>query len=152
MSAMVSVRTGPAAGADEATAQPVTSTLDFSTPPPGMAGLRRFTLDALDDAGFLFAMRSTEEPGVRLFVVAPQPYFPEYAPDLDGSTRETLGLTGEEPVLLVVVHPGHDGDAPTANLLAPVAVNPRTGSALQVVLDGDQWPLRAPFTVSGSAA
>lgn len=149
---MVTVHTSTTVGEEEATVRPVTSTLDFATPPPGMAGLRHFTLDALDDAGFLFAMRSTEEPGVRLYVVAPQPYFPEYAPALDGSTRETLGLTGEDAVLLVVVHPGSDGDAPTANLLAPVAVNPTTGRSLQVVLEGEHWPLRARFTASGSTA
>ena len=151
MSVMVAVHTGTAID-EGTTARPVTSALDFTTPPPGMAGLRHFTLDALDDTGFLFAMRSTEEPGVRLYVVAPQPYFPEYAPDLGGSTRETLGLDDEDAVLLVVVQPGQDGNAPTANLLAPVAVNPTTGRALQVVLDGDRWPLRAPFTAAGSAA
>ena len=95
MSVMVAVHTSTTDGDDETTARPVASALDFATPPPGMAGLRHFTLDALDDTGFLFAMRSTEEPGVRLYVVAPQPYVPTYAPELDGSTRETLGLTGE---------------------------------------------------------
>ena len=50
---------------------------------------------------------------------------------------------GTDPLLLVVVNPGA-GDGPTtANLLAPLMVNPATGAASQVVLDG--WPLRAPL-------
>ena len=46
-------------------------------------------------------------------------------------------------VVLVVVHPGTGDAAPTANLLAPVLVDRRTGRAVQSVLDED-WPLRAP--------
>ncbi len=141
-----------AAGGNEAELREVAITLDFATPPPGMMGLRTFTLVPLDDAGYLFALRSTEQPRVRLFVVAPEPYFPGYAPSIDPATRTTLGLADDAAVLLVVVHPGADGEAPTANLLAPVAVNAATGAALQVVLDGDDWPLRAPLTATGSAA
>ena len=130
----------------------VTTQLRFPQPPPGLLNLRHFELTALDDAGYLFAMRSTERPEVRLFVVPAHPYFPEYAPRLDSSTRETLGVDESDALLLVVVHPGRDGEPPTANLLAPMVVNPSTGAALQVVLDGDEWPLRAPFVAVDSAA
>ncbi|WP_250443832.1 flagellar assembly protein FliW [Actinotalea sp. C106] len=147
MSATVTVGT-------TATAAParrsVIASLDFAESMPGMAGLHSFELAPLDDTGFLFALRSTEDTGTRLFVVPPQAYFPEYTPGLSGA-RESLGTT-EDPVLLVVVHPGHDGAAPTANLLAPIAVDPSTGRAVQTLLDGDEWPLRAPLGASSSAA
>lgn len=135
-----------------APARAVTDQLDFTMPLPGLRDLRRFELAALDETGYLFTLRSTEQPDVRLFVVPPEPYFPEYAPQIDPSTRAALGLDDGDAVLLVVVHPGRAGEPPTANLLAPMAVNPRTGSAVQVVLDGDEWPLRAPLTASSSAA
>ena len=134
---------------DAAAARRLPEHLHFITPPPGMMALRAFSLDALDETGALFAMRSTETDGVRLFVVPPRVYVPDYAPSIDAATREALELGDDLPVLLVVVHPGKDGAPPTANLLAPVAVNPRTGAALQVVLEGDDWPLRAPL---GAAA
>lgn len=139
MSVMVAV------GPSDAAVQPVPETLEFVAAPPGMMSLRRFALDALDDMGALFAMRSTEQSGVRLFVVPPRVYVPDYAPAIDAETRAALGLADVDPVLLVVVHPGEAGQPPTANLLAPVAVNPVTGAAMQVVLDGDEWPLRAPL-------
>lgn len=129
---------------DNAVSQ-VPQTLEFLTPPPGMMTLRRFSLDALDEAGSLFAMRSTEQAGVRLFLVPPRLYVPQYAPRIDDETCAALGTGTDQPVLLVVVHPGRDGEPPTANLLAPIAVNPATGAALQVVLDTDEWPLRAPL-------
>jgi len=127
---------------------PLPERLLFLAPPPGMVGLERFTLAPLDEAGLLFALRSDDDPSVRLFVIPPVPYFPDYAPDLGRDTRETLG---DDVVLLTVVSPGADGDPHTVNLLAPVVVAP-DGRALQVVLEGDAWPLRAPLTAAGSAA
>jgi flagellar assembly factor FliW len=138
-----------AIGPSDSAVRQVPDTLEFLAPPPGMLALRHFALEALDRSGSLFAMRSTENDGVRLFVVPPRLYVPGYTPQIDSASREALGLEGEPPVLLVVVHPGEEGRPPTANLLAPLAVNPRTGAALQVVLEGDDWPLRAPL---GAAA
>lgn len=126
----------------------VADVLDFATPPPGLRALRRFELSALDESGLLFTLRSTDEPDVRLFLVPPRVYFPDYAPRLDGETRESLEVDDDDAVLLVVVHPGREGEPPTANLLAPVVVNPATGRALQVVLDGDEWPLRASLVAA----
>ena len=119
--------------------------LVFVEAPPGMGGLSRFDLTALDEAGFLFALRSLEQPGVRLFVIPPRAYFADYAPVLSASVRLALGMSAETlPVMLAVVHPGGE-DSTTANLLAPIVVNPVTGAAAQVVLDSDEWPLRAPL-------
>ncbi len=114
------------------------------TPLPGLSGHPEFTLDGLDDAGMLYALRSLADPGVRLFVVRPEAFFDGYTPTVDTETRDALALADDaDPLLLVVVNPG-SGDTPsTANLLAPLMVNPATGAASQVVLDG--WPLRAPL-------
>ncbi len=149
----VTLPDGPGtSGAGDPGGTAVAEVLEFAEPPPGLRDLRRFRLAALDDAGFLFALRSTEEPEVRLFVVPPRPYFPDYDPVVAEPTLTALGVDRAEALLLVVVHPGQDGAAPTANLLAPVVVDPATGRAVQVVLDGDAWPLRAPLTAAGSAA
>ena len=89
---------------------------------------------------------------MRLFVIPPQAYFQGYAPEVSSSVRTALGMDATtQPVMLAVVHPG--GDEPTtANLLAPIVVNPVTGAAAQVVLDGDEWPLRAPLGNGTEAA
>jgi len=124
----------------------------FVEPPPGMATLTRFDITALDESGFLFALRSLEQPGVRLFVIPPQAYFVDYAPEISASVRTAIGLDATtQPVMLAVVHPGGD-DVTTANLLAPIVVNPLTGAAAQVVLDSDEWPLRAPLNAGTEVA
>ncbi|WNB85256.1 flagellar assembly protein FliW [Cellulomonas sp. ATA003] len=114
------------------------------SPLPGLPGHLEYSLDGLDDGGMLYALRSLADPAVRLFVVRPEAFFEGYAPDVDTDTRTALGLDDDAaPLLLVVVHPGAEGTPTTANLLAPVMVNPATGAAAQVVLDG--WPLKAPL-------
>ncbi|NTV40262.1 MAG: flagellar assembly protein FliW [Demequinaceae bacterium] len=126
--------------------------LVFVESPPGMATLTRFDLTALDESGFLFALRSLELAGVRLFVIPPQAYFTGYAPEVSATVRTSLGLDATtQPVMLAVVHPGSD-DPTTVNLLAPILVNPVTGAAAQVVLDGDEWPLRAPLGMGSDDA
>lgn len=120
--------------------------LHFVAPLLGLERLRRFALVRLDEEGPLFSLQSLEEPEVRLLVLAPQALFPDYSPDLDGVTRAALGLGDDaEPLLLVVVSAAESLQDSSANLLAPVVVNPATLRAAQVVLTGSDLPLRAPL-------
>ena len=120
----------------------VPSRLRMVEPLPGLPGTQ-YTLDALDEIGFLFALRGEE--GVRLFVVSPGPVFPDYAPTIPGTALEAVCGAEPDALLLVVVHPGsEERTVPTADLLAPIVVGPATARALQTVLDED-LPLRAPL-------
>jgi len=115
---------------------------------PGLPGHDEYTLAPLDDTGVLFALRSAPSDArpVRLFAVEPHAFFPDYAPEVPADALAALGVSeGTVPVLLAVVHPADDDrDRPTANLLAPLVVQPGDGRAAQVVLDSDH-PLRAPL-------
>jgi flagellar assembly factor FliW len=134
----------PAAAAEPA------AVLTFLDPPPGLGDLDRFALTPLDEAGQLFTLRSVDAPETRLFLLDPEPFFPDYHPALAQETLSRLGLDGEEQpaTVLVVVHPATDEHPHTANLLAPVVINAATGTAVQTVLDGDDWPLRAPLSAA----
>ena len=139
----VRIATGPGLGEDV----DVPALLELVAPLPGLPGHVRYVLEPLDDGGVLFAQRSIpaddQDTPIRLFVVSPAIHFPDYAPTIDADDLEWDAVT-ESTVALVVVHPGRDDDGgPTANLLAPIVVDTRTGAAAQVVLDGD-WPVRAP--------
>ncbi|WP_226924877.1 flagellar assembly protein FliW [Georgenia satyanarayanai] len=114
--------------------------LHFVTPPPGLSPLTEFTLSAVTEE--LYALRAVDADGVRLFLVDPRPYFPGYAPRVSDAVLAELGTT--DPAVLVVVRPG-EGDAPTANLLAPVLVDLETGAAVQTILENSDQPLRAPL-------
>lgn len=122
------------------------SVLHLAAPLPGLPGHVEFTLAALDEIGVLFSLRS--EPAgqtpLRLFAVAPGAFFPDYAPTLREDVRVSVGAGQDALVTLVIVHPAEGNDPPTANLLAPLVVEPVTGTTVQTVLD-DDWPLRAPL-------
>lgn len=123
----------------------------FAEPPPGMSTFLTFDVAPLDAQGLMFTLRATDDPDIRLFAITPLPYFPDYAPRLSDEDRSTISLApGAAPVLLAIVNPTADG-AITANLLAPVVVDPATGAAAQVVLDDDRWPLRAPLGAEAGA-
>jgi len=136
----VRVAAGPGLDVD------VPALLELVAPLPGLPGHSRYVLDPIDDEGVLFALRSLPDDDadapIRLFVVSPSAHFPDYVPVIDAGD---LGwdAVAEHTIVLVVVHPGRGpNDAPTANLLAPIVVDTRTGYAAQVVLDED-WPVRA---------
>ena len=120
--------------------------LRFVAPLLGLEALRRFALVGLGDEVPLFSLTSLDDPEVSVLVLAPAAVFADYAPDLDAVTRAALGLgEREDPLLLVVVTAAESLEASTANLLAPVVVNPATMAAAQVVLTGSDLPLRAPL-------
>ncbi|NMM15750.1 MAG: flagellar assembly protein FliW [Cellulomonas sp.] len=120
--------------------------LHLVDPLPGLPGHGEFSLTPLDDIGVLFALRSLpdDEQSIRLFVVTPGAFFPDYAPDVRPDVRASIGAGDGSVSTLVVVSPSEDGSRPTANLLAPLVLDPVTGWAVQTVLDGD-LPLRAPL-------
>ncbi|NUU18950.1 flagellar assembly protein FliW [Cellulomonas humilata] len=134
------------AGADAGSVD-VPALLELSTPLLGLPGHVRYSLEALDEGGVLFALRSVpadeSDAPVRLFVVSPAAHFPDYTPVIDAGAL-AWDADAEHTAVLAVVHPGQGPqDGPTVNLLAPIVIDTRTGHAAQVVLDGD-WPLRAP--------
>ena len=119
--------------------------IELVAPMPGFPAHQHFTLVRLDDDGVLSALQCLEDPELRFLVVPPQPFFPDYAPEIDDATAETLGIASAEEVLvLLVVNPGDGIASATANLLAPVLVNTATRRGGQVILDED-LPVRAPL-------
>jgi flagellar assembly factor FliW len=123
------------------TTRPVT----FTAPPFGLEPVVDFVLDEIDGATGLFALRS--EGGQRLFVLDASVHLGDYSPVLSDEQTALLELeTPAEAMLLVVATPAESGM--TVNLLAPVVVNLRTGAGAQLILEGQDYPLRAELTPS----
>jgi flagellar assembly factor FliW len=125
--------------------------LALTEPLPGFPVHRHYVLvPALgsgDGAGLLYWLQSVEPDGPRFLAVRARAYFPGYAPALPRAVRGELALDeGEEATLYCLVTvPAGDPQAATANLRAPLAVNPARGSARQVVLQDAAHPIREPL-------
>ncbi|RIX30271.1 flagellar assembly protein FliW [Amnibacterium setariae] len=118
--------------------------LVFTTPPPGFAPLTDFDLAAVDGAPGLYTLRDTAGADLRLFLLDPTFYVPEYLPAIADEDLAALGASSPAEVDVYVVANIADG-TPVVNLLAPIVVNPVAGSATQLILDQD-WPLQAELT------
>jgi flagellar assembly factor FliW len=118
--------------------------LTFVAPPPGLAPHTDFALAPVDGAEGLFAMESVRDAALRLFLVDPHSVVRGYEPVLTDAQTDELALTSpEDAMVLVVVRPGDAGV--TVNLMAPVVINRTTGAASQVILEDQDYPLRAPL-------
>lgn len=112
----------------------------------------RFGLARLDEQGAVCDLRSLDDPDLRFVVVPPALFFPDYAPEITDATAEQLqARTADDLVALVVVTLGEEPNEATANLLAPVVLNPAQRLAAQVVLDDSTLSLRAPLVPVGAS-
>lgn len=125
----------------------MTATLTFIAPPPGLAPHVEFSLDDVEGAPGLHALRASSDANVRLYVVDASVYVPDYTPTFTEDHLLDVGADapGQASVLVVTTL---DTDGPVVNLLAPVLVNSATGVASQIILDGSDWPLRARLAKS----
>jgi flagellar assembly factor FliW len=118
-------------------------TLSLVEPLPGFPGHRDYVLVPAEDAGRLFWLQSVASEGPRFLAVPAATFFPDYAPAIPGAVRAELGLADTAVVRLycLVTVPAGDAGAATANLRAPVVVNPATHRARQVVLLDTVYPI-----------
>jgi flagellar assembly factor FliW len=126
---------------------PAVAALQLTEPLPGFPDHRDYALVAADGSGLVFWLQALDPEGPRFLAVPAGPYFPEYAPVLPGTVPVELGLEEQATPMLycLVTVPGGDIEKATANLRAPLAVNPAAGRARQVVLSDGTHPIRRPL-------
>jgi flagellar assembly factor FliW len=117
-------------------------TITMAVPMPGFPAHREFVLVRLNDDGLLYAFTSTEDPELRFLVAPPEPYFPDYAPEIENEVFAALNTKDPDRLLLLTVITAGVNET-TANLLAPIVVDRDTMRAMQVVLTGSNLPVRA---------
>ena len=93
--------------------------------------------------GSLLCFQSARTPQLAFVAMNPFSLKPDYAPVLTGAELGELGVERSEELcfyaLCVVRSPVADS---TVNLRCPVAVNDRTGQAMQVILESGDYHMR----------
>lgn len=117
-------------------------TITMAVPMPGFPAHRDFVLVRLNDDGLLYAFTSVDNPELRFLVAPPEPFFPDYAPEIENEVFAALNTQDPDRLLLLTVITAGKEDT-TANLLAPIVVDRDTMRAMQVVLSGSGYPVRA---------
>lgn len=106
--------------------------------PQGLLGFpdaREFVLVAAAREG-TYWLQSVEHASLIFLVIDPFLHFPDYAVDLSRGDVASLDASAESDIaiLAVVTLPGREGDACTANLQGPLALNLERGVARQIIL------------------
>ncbi|MBM6401476.1 flagellar assembly protein FliW [Phycicoccus sonneratiae] len=130
------------------TIEPTTASRTIHVP-EGLVGFPATEYEVAPVAPGLFDLRPLGGDATGFVTADAEVFFPDYHPELDDPTAERLGLTdAADAQVLLIVTVAEDVTRSTANLLAPVVVNARTLAAEQVVLTGQDFPLRAPLIAS----
>ncbi|MEN3359078.1 MAG: flagellar assembly factor FliW [Mycobacteriales bacterium] len=128
-----------------ATATDELPVIQFVRPIPGFPDQYQYVLTRVAEDGPLYVLRSLDEPPVRFLVIAPLPFFPDYAPEIDDDTLDLLDVHDADRLLvLLVVSAGASAAEATVNLLAPIVVDRVSRRAAQVLLR-EEFSLRAPL-------
>ncbi|TDO40039.1 flagellar assembly protein FliW [Paractinoplanes brasiliensis] len=117
-------------------------TITMAVPMPGFPAHREFVLVRLNEDGLLYALTSTEDPDLRFLVAPPEPFFPDYAPEIESEVFAALNTKDPDRLLLLTVITAGANET-TANLMAPIVVDRDSMRAIQVVLSGTGFPVRA---------
>ena len=117
-------------------------TITLAAPMPGFPAHREFVLVRLNDDGLLYAFTSIQDPELRFVVAPPEPFFPDYAPEIENEVFSALNTRDTDRLLLLTVITAGVEET-TANLLAPIVVDRDSMRAMQVVLSGSGYPVRA---------
>jgi flagellar assembly factor FliW len=117
--------------------------LDFAEGLLGFGQLRRFVL--LDDPNDeIFAwLQSCESSEIAFPVLEPELFAPNYSIDLSSSDLEALGLKsmGDGRLLTIITIP-QDPTQMTANMKAPIVINPVKRQARQCIVQDNSLQIR----------
>ena len=117
-------------------------TISMAVPMPGFPAHREFVLVRLNDDGLLYAFTSIQDPELRFLVAPPEPFFPDYAPEIENEVFAALNTKDPDRLLVMVVITAGVTET-TANLMAPIIVDRDSRRAIQVVLSDSRMPVRA---------
>ena len=122
------------------------NTVDFPEGFMGMHHLRRFAILEPSTGGNPFRyLVSLDEARVGFGVADPRQLFANYEVDYT-EEREVLDIqSDEDAALYVVLTIGETPMRTTANLLAPILVNKRTGLGRQLVLSDSRYSTKHPI-------
>jgi flagellar assembly factor FliW len=116
--------------------------------PAGLPGFEDYTAFALIEDEYYAPfgwLQALDDPHISFLIVSPQAVVGDYALDLAEEEREALRLENEvAPRLYCIVTVPQDMHEMTANLKAPVVINPARRRGKQVIRTDERYSLRQP--------
>ena len=116
---------------------------------PGFKDMKRFIMIDHDAEGLFKWLQSADNPAVAFLMTDPNAYRPGYTVPLKKSEAECLGVKdARNLVAMVMVCVSRDNEI-SLNLKGPVLFNSENMSAIQCIIDRDDYP--SHFVIKGPA-
>ncbi len=120
--------------------------LEFPNGIIGFEDFKKFAIiyDVEDDRETKISwLQSLEEPVLALPIVDPLAIVPDYAPMIEDELLKPLGNPADEDLLfLLVMTVPSDMKKVTANMKAPVIINTKTCTGVQLIVDNADYPVK----------
>ncbi len=125
--------------------------LTFDEGLPGFEAIHRFVLLQPDEGSLFMWLQAVDDPRLAFVIVNPNDFFSGYRLELSEEDRRHLGLaSADEGAAFAIVVVPDDPREMTANLKAPVVVNPETRHGRQVIVNTKGYGLKHRI-VSGTS-
>ena len=120
--------------------------LSFQNGLPGLEECQEFAILQFEESNPLHWLQSTQKPDICLPIVNSFTICPNYAFDISDEDVEELALAGPEDVYVVsvVLIPEQNIEQMTVNLVAPIIINHRAGTAKQIIINSGEYNARFP--------
>ncbi|MDE7277481.1 MAG: flagellar assembly protein FliW [Lachnospiraceae bacterium] len=122
--------------------------IKFSKGIVGFPDLTDFALlhDSEKGTDSIHWLQSLQEPGFAMPVMDPLRVCPDYNPEVDDEILQNLGeLNPDEMLVLVTMTVPKDVKLMSVNLKGPIVINAAQKTAIQVIVEGDEYPVKFPI-------
>ena len=119
--------------------------------PKGIVGFPELTEFALlhdsdKGADSIHWLQSIQEPAFAMPVMDPLRVCPDYNPEVDDEILKNLGeLNPDDMLVLVTMTVPKEVEKMTVNLKGPIIINAAQKTAMQVIVEGDEYPVKFPI-------
>ena len=120
--------------------------INFREGIPGLETYKRFAILQFDGSYPIIWLQSTEDKSICLPVIDSFLVLPDYSFDISDEEVRQLSLAGPEDlkIISVLVIP-EIIERMTVNLAAPIVINTKNSSAMQVILNNGEYNVRFPI-------
>lgn len=120
--------------------------INFSSGLIGFDAYKQFMIihdSEAEDAKILW-LQSLDEPELALPIISPLNIDENYNPVVEDELFKNIGETDEEMLVFVTLTVPGDITKMTANLKAPIIINPTTQKGCQIIVENDEYKIKQP--------
>lgn len=109
----------------------------------GFESRKQYILLDTKEEGIFKWLQSTDDPDLAFIVISPEVFCPNYKLEASKEDLRSIGLeSSEEAVCLAIVVVPEDPSRMSANLQAPIVINPKNFLAKQIISTNPQYTVR----------